>query len=83
MVSAVFHFPAESSTAAAPPAPVSPTAASPVPAMQAASATPRTPTPARDWAALSRAFWLAVLPPLCGLGPVSYTHLTLPTILLV
>lgn len=68
MVSAVFHFPAESSTAAPPPAPVSPTAASPVPAMQAAPATPRTPAPARDWAALSRVFWLAVLPPLCGLG---------------
>ena len=68
MVSAVFHFPAESSTAAAPPVPVSPTAASPVPAMQAAPATPRTPAPARDWAALSRAFWLAGLPPLCGLG---------------
>ncbi|WP_369641896.1 nitrate ABC transporter permease [Acidovorax sp. A79] len=36
-------------------------AASPAPTASAAPA-------GRDWAALSRGFWMAVLPPLCGLG---------------
>ena len=31
-------------------------------------ANPPVPQAGRDWAALSRGFWLAVLPPLCGLG---------------
>src|SRR3989475_4181325 len=38
------------------------------PAAPAAQAQARAPAAPRDWAALSRAFWLAVLPPLCGLG---------------
>ena len=68
MVSAVFHFPAESAAAPAAAstpisAQVSGTAAPAAPAPQA-----RAPAAPRDWAALSRAFWLAVLPPLCGLG---------------
>ena len=68
MVSAVFHFPAES--AAAPAA-----ASTPISAQVSGPAAPAAPAPQarapaapRDWAALSRAFWLAVLPPLCGLG---------------
>jgi len=68
MVSAVFHFPAESAAAPAAAstpisAQVSGTAAPAAPAPQA-----RAPAAPRDWAALSRAFWLAVLPPLCGFG---------------
>ena len=68
MVSAVFHFPAES--AAAPAAASTPISAQVSgPAAPAAPATQaRAPAAPRDWAALSRAFWLAVLPPLCGLG---------------
>ncbi len=78
MVSAVFHSPRDPAPAAAAPAA---TAASPSIANIAASAYPVsakgqndsqfavTPSkPPRDWAALSRSFWLAVLPPLCGLG---------------
>ena len=68
MVSAVFHFPAESAAApAAASTPISAQASGPAaPAAPAAQA--RAPAAPRDWAALSRAFWLAVLPPLCGLG---------------
>ena len=33
-----------------------------------APAAPATAATGRDWSALSRSFWLAVLPPLCGLG---------------
>ncbi len=72
MVSAVFHFPAES--AATPPAPATAPATAAVPAAisapSASRAQPLSKAPAnpRDWAALSRTFWLAVLPPLCGLG---------------
>ncbi|PJO39117.1 nitrate ABC transporter, permease protein [Delftia acidovorans] len=68
MVSAVFHFPAESAAAPAAAstqisAQVSAPAAPAAPATQA-----RAPAAPRDWASHSRAFWLAVLPPLCGLG---------------
>lgn len=78
MVSAVFHSPRDPAPAAAAPAA---TAASPAIANMAASAYPVSAKgqndsqfavapskPPRDWAALSRSFWLAVLPPLCGLG---------------
>ncbi len=70
MVSAVFHFPAESAAApAAASTPISAQASGPAaPAAPAAQAQARAPAAPRDWAALSRAFWLAVLPPLCGLG---------------
>lgn len=71
MVSAVFHSPLESAPAQAsaqPPA----AAASALPSGVALEHRPRTAAPPakppRDWAALSRAFWLAALPPLCGLG---------------
>ena len=37
----------------------------PVPTTTPVARPARTP---RDWAALSRSFWMAVLPPLCGLG---------------
>ena len=39
-------------------------------AVTSASKAPAAPTTAagRDWSGLSRSFWLAVLPPLCGLG---------------
>ena len=68
MVSAVFHFPAESAaTPAAASTPISAQVSGPAaPAAPAPHA--RAPAAPRDWAALSRAFWLAVLPPLCGLG---------------
>ncbi|MBO9679629.1 MAG: nitrate ABC transporter permease [Acidovorax sp.] len=63
MVSAVFHSPAPARDSA-------PSAAEPKAA--ASALPPAAPAPAprasRDWAALSRAFWLAVLPPACGLG---------------
>ncbi len=70
MVSAVFHFPAESAAApAAASTPISAQASGPAaPPAPAAQAQARAPAAPRDWAALSRAFWLAVLPPLCGLG---------------
>lgn len=68
MVSAVFHFSTEPAEQVAT-STQTPSAAPATSAMPAASAKPQTPSaPARDWHALSRAFWLAVLPPLCGLG---------------
>ncbi|WP_019701851.1 nitrate ABC transporter permease [Paracidovorax oryzae] len=72
MVSAVFHAPPEPATAAtaahSAPAPSSTahtmkTASPPAPAAPAAAV----PAP-RDTAAALRRFWLAVLPPACGLG---------------
>lgn len=75
MVSAVFHSPADTREAAP--------AASDLPSKTIASGAHSTSTlrqksastapadrPPRNWAALSRAFsfWLAVLPPVCGLG---------------
>ncbi|MFD2298980.1 nitrate ABC transporter permease [Paracidovorax citrulli] len=72
MVSAVFHAPPEPATAAAAahsaPAPSSTahtmkTASPPAPAAPAAAV----PAP-RDNAAALRRFWLAVLPPACGIG---------------
>ena len=40
----------------------------PAPAAKATPAPGAAAPATRDWAALSRSFWLAVLPPLCGLG---------------
>ncbi|MFN3376210.1 MAG: nitrate ABC transporter permease [Burkholderiaceae bacterium] len=74
MVSAVFHTPLD--------APAAPAAATSASACAASAMTPpATNTPERhrpppaattatgiDWAQRSRALWLAVLPPLCGLG---------------
>ncbi|WP_234642224.1 nitrate ABC transporter permease [Delftia tsuruhatensis] len=69
MVSAVFHFPAESA-AAAPATALAPAAvhAPATPSKPAVRTTPKPSAPTRDWAAFSRTFWLALLPPLCGLG---------------
>jgi nitrate/nitrite transport system permease protein len=72
MVSAVFHSPLE----AAPAAPASAivnaaNSAAPASATAKKGLKPGTPTGTRqrrDWATLSRSFWLAVLPPACGLG---------------
>ncbi|GAA4428638.1 nitrate ABC transporter permease [Acidovorax lacteus] len=72
MVSAVFHTPLD-----APAAPAAATSASAASAMTSPAAnTPARPRPAPaatpatgiDWAQRSRALWLAVLPPVCGLG---------------
>ncbi|RAR79735.1 nitrate/nitrite transport system permease protein [Paracidovorax anthurii] len=67
MVSAVFHAPPEpaASTPAAVPhamTPQPPAASTPAPARAAQ------PAPRRDTSAALRRFWLAVLPPACGLG---------------
>ncbi|WP_026433747.1 nitrate ABC transporter permease [Paracidovorax oryzae] len=72
MVSAVFHAPPEPATAAtaahSAPAPSS-TANTMKTASPPASAAPAAAVPApRDTAAALRRFWLAVLPPACGLG---------------
>ena len=72
MVSAVFHTPLESGSSASAPAMTS-LATSPKPAAPARATAPATSTPAKkaagpDLAARSRAFWLAVLPPLFGLA---------------
>jgi len=77
MVSAVFHSPRDPAPAAAAPAGTAAIATkniatSAYPASARGQNDPKfsvaTDKPARDWAALSRSFWLAVLPPLCGLG---------------
>ena len=77
MVSAVFHSPLDAAPVAAQNAmntvaasttstsARSQKAVTPAPKAPAAPATAAT---GRDWSALSRSFWLAVLPPLCGLG---------------
>jgi len=63
MVSAVFHAPPEPIAA---PNTMKKVAASALPI--SAGAVKHSKSSGRDWAALSRGFWLAVLPPLCGLG---------------
>ncbi len=63
MVSAVFHSPRESAT---PPDTMKKVAASAF--QESAGGQKQSQKPPRDWAAASRAFWLAVLPPACGLG---------------
>lgn len=80
MVSAVFHSPLDAAPAAAQNAmnnvAVSASTTSARSQKHAAPTTAASPAPAggaaapagRDWAALSRTFWMAVLPPLCGLG---------------
>lgn len=75
MVSAVFHAPLEAAPAALPLAPSAPSATACIAAAGSTSAGGQKPSqPAAaartpiDWAALSRRFWLAVLPPVCGLG---------------
>lgn len=71
MVSAVFHAPLDTAPAATQDA-INNIATSALPTgatRQKHSKTTPTKAPAdRDWAASSRSFWLAVLPPLCGLG---------------
>ena len=71
MVSAVFHAPLDTAPAATQDA-INNIAISALPTgttSQKHSKTTPTKAPAdRDWAASSRSFWLAVLPPLCGLG---------------
>ena len=71
MVSAVFHAPLDTAPAATQDA-INNIATSALPTgatTQKHSKTTPTKAPAdRDWAASSRSFWLAVLPPLCGLG---------------
>ena len=71
MVSAVFHAPLDTAPAATQDA-ITNIATSALPTgttSQKHSKTTPTKAPAdRDWAASSRSFWLAVLPPLCGLG---------------
>ncbi len=77
MVSAVFHTPLDAAPATAQNA-MNNVASSALPSSAsgqkrpnpAAAGTVTAPTaaPARDWAARSRSFWMAVLPPLCGLG---------------
>ena len=84
MVSAVFHSPLDATPAGVAQNAMNNVATNALPAGARAQKTLNpAPTPkattapgatapaapaARDWAALSRSFWLAVLPPLCGLG---------------
>ena len=81
MVSAVFHSPLDAAPAGAAHNAMNNVATNALPAgakaqktLNPAPAAKATPAPGaaapatRDWAALSRSFWLAVLPPLCGLG---------------
>ena len=71
MVSAVFHAPLDTAPAATQDAidNIATSALSTGTTSQKHSKTTPTKAPAdRDWAASSRSFWLAVLPPLCGLG---------------
>ena len=71
MVSAVFHAPLDTAPAATQDAinNIATSALSTSATSQKHSKTTPTKAPAdRDWAASSRSFWLAVLPPLCGLG---------------
>ena len=71
MVSAVFHAPLDTAPAATQDA-INNIATSALPTgatTQKHSKNTPTKAPAdRDWAASFRSFWLAVLPPLCGLG---------------
>ena len=71
MVSAVFHAPLDTAPAATQDA-INNIATSALPTgatTQKHSKNTPTKAPAdRDWTASSRSFWLAVLPPLCGLG---------------
>ena len=74
MVSAVFHAPLDTAPAATQDA-INNIATSDLPtgatSQKHSKTTPTKATKApadRDWAASSRSFWLAVLPPLCGLG---------------
>jgi len=71
MVSAVFHAPLDTAPAATQDA-INNIATSALPTVATSQKQSKiTPTKApadRDWAASSRSFWLAVLPPLCGLG---------------
>ncbi len=70
MVSAVFHSPLDSAPADAASATAIKTEAAGAHSAAAAGqkAMPAPTRPPRDWAALSRSFWMAVLPPACGLG---------------
>ncbi|ODS60076.1 MAG: nitrate ABC transporter, permease protein, partial [Acidovorax sp. SCN 65-108] len=73
MVSAVFHSPLDAAPVAAQNAmnnvAISASPASARSQKQSKTEATASPAPAsRDWAALSRSFWMAVLPPLCGLG---------------
>ena len=71
MVSAVFHAPLDTAPAATQAAinNIAVSALSTGATSQKHSKTTPTKAPAdRDWTASSRSFWLAVLPPLCGLG---------------
>ena len=70
MVSAIFHPPLESSAAthAATASHTMKTVATSAVPTSAAALKRSKPAIPRDWAALSRSFWLAVLPPLCGIG---------------
>lgn len=71
MVSAVFHAPLDTAPAATQDAinNIATSALSTGATSQKHSKTTPTKAPAdRDWTASSRSFWLAVLPPLCGLG---------------
>ena len=71
MVSAVFHPPLDATSAAVATNTVADSAL-PASARGQKNSKPAPKAtasrPARDWAALSRSFWQAVLPPLCGLG---------------
>lgn len=71
MVSAVFHAPLDTAPAATQDA-INNIATSALPTVATSQKhSKNTPTKApadRDWTASSRSFWLAVLPPLCGLG---------------
>ncbi len=70
MVSAVFHSPLDSAPADAASATAIKTEAAVAHSATAAGqkAMPAPTRAPRDWAALSRSFWMAVLPPACGLG---------------
>ena len=72
MVSAIFHAPPDPATAGAHNA-IKAEAANAHPISDKGqkhqnSATPAPASTGRNWAALSRRFWLSVLPPVCGLG---------------
>ena len=73
MVSAVFHSPLDAAPVVAQNAmnnvAINASPASARSQKQSKTEATASPAPAsRDWAALSRSFWMAVLPPLCGLG---------------
>ncbi|SEA53664.1 MULTISPECIES: nitrate ABC transporter permease [Acidovorax] len=68
MVSAVFHAPRESAPEATKTIANSVLSTGAKTPKTSQPTNPPTPKPARDWAALSRSFWLTVLPPVLGLG---------------